>query len=334
MNRTITIIGGGVIAAALAYLTAISADAQAPTESSSASFGASGVYGLSAATSGTTFGVYGEAASTSGRGVYGYASSTGGINYGGRFETPSGSGYGVYALNSSDGYGGYFRSNNGIGAAGYSFVLSGIVSGLYGGSQSSSGRGVTGYNFSDTGTTYGVYGIVDSGNGYAVYASGDSGASGTKSFRIDHPFDPTGKYLLHYSSESPKPQNFYNGNVVTDTTGYAWVELPDYFEEINANFKYQLTVVSDSESFVQAMVSKKIHGNRFQIRTSAPNVEVSWRVDADRNDLYVRNRKPKDVIDKSDFERGKYQHPELYGEPREMGMNFMPQAKLESRAKR
>ncbi|MEQ1934801.1 MAG: hypothetical protein ABL962_13150 [Fimbriimonadaceae bacterium] len=58
------------------------------------------------------------------------------------------------------------------------------------------------------------------------------------------------------------------------------------------------------------------------IRTSAPNVEVSWRVDADRNDLYVRNRPPKDVIEKAGIEKGKYQHPEFYGLGPERGMEF------------
>jgi hypothetical protein len=153
------------------------------------------------------------------------------------------------------------------------------------------------------------------------------GASGTKPFRIDHPFDPENKYLLHYAAESPMPQNFYVGNVVTDAKGYAWITLPDYFSEINANFKYQLTVVRDDESpnFVQAQIGKKIKGNRFLIMSSAPNTEVSWRVDADRNDLYVRNRPPKDVVDKEGREKGTYQHPEFYNLGPERGMNYNPE---------
>ncbi|MFY9234575.1 MAG: hypothetical protein WAO58_08960 [Fimbriimonadaceae bacterium] len=189
--------------------------------------------------------------------------------------------------------------------------------------------GVLGEATSPVDPNYGVYGATHNlTSGFGVYASGDFGASGTKAFRIDHPSDPLGKYLLHYSTESPTPQNFYVGNVVTDSKGYAWVDLPEYFAEINANFKYQLTVVdgpnSGEDDFVMVKVRRKIVGNRFQIRTSAPNVEVSWRVDADRNDLYVRNRKPKDVVEKEGEERGKYQHPELYGEGPERGMDYQP----------
>jgi hypothetical protein len=69
-------------------------------------------------------------------------------------------------------------------------------------------------------------------------------------------------------------------------------------------------------------VRQKIIDNRFQIRTSAPNVEVSWRVEADRNDLYVRHYKPMVEVDKEPSERGRYQHPELYGEPAESSVTY------------
>ena len=54
-------------------------------------------------------------------------------------------------------------------------------------------------------------------------------------------------------------------------------------------------------------------------------MEVSWEVKADRNDLYVREKQPKDVVEKQSLERGKYQHPELYGMPKERGMNYRPE---------
>lgn len=210
---------------------------------------------------------------------------------------------------------------------GLAMATTGMTTGAYGKSNSSSGRGVFGWGSAvgATDTPYGVRGQASTGtNGFAVYADGDMGASGVKPFRIDHPDDPANKYLLHYSTESPFPQNFYNGNAITDGNGYAWVELPEYFGEINTNFKYVLTIVDDDDSdgFVQAKISKKIKGNRFQIRTSAPNVEVSWRVDADRNDLRVRTHRPTDVRDKTGPEKGKYQNPEYYGLPTSMGLDY------------
>src|SRR6185503_15398121 len=90
---------------------------------------------------------------------------------------------------------------------------------------------------------------------------------------------------------------------------------PDYFEAINTNFKYQLTVVdeSDTAEFVWAKVVEKIKTNRFRIRTNLPHVEVSWMVFADRNDKRVQFNKPTDVRDKTGNEKGRVEHPEYYG---------------------
>src|SRR5205085_63715 len=147
---------------------------------------------------------------------------------------------------------------------------------------------------------------------YGVYASGRFGASGTKSFRIDHPFDPENKYLLHYCAEGPEPQNIYNGTITTDGKGEAWVELPDYYAEINKSPRYQLTVVDDTAGpgFVQVKVAHKIKGNRFMIMTSAPNIEVCWEVKATRNDRWVQRYGAPVEVDKLGTEKGKYQHPE------------------------
>lgn len=245
------------------------------------------------------YGVNGVSEGVYGVGVYGLASSSSGITYGGHFRSTSPSGRGLFSETTGTvnvNYGGWFES------------------------ASSSGRGLYAIAVSSTGFNYGVRGVSMSPDGYGVYSGGNLGASGTKAFRIDHPFDPENKYLLHYAAESPMPQNFYVGNVVTDAQGYAWVALPDYFAEINRNFKYQLTVVG--KSFAQAVVWEEVKNNRFQIRTDAPNVKVSWRVDADRNDLYVRNRPPKDVVEKEGADRGTYQHPELYGYGPERGMDY------------
>ena len=73
--------------------------------------------------------------------------------------------------------------------------------------------------------------------------------------------------------------NSYSGTATTDEHGSAWVTLPDYFAAMNRDFRYSLTVVTDSDSdtFVQAMVSRKVQNNRFKIRTSAPGTGCSKR---------------------------------------------------------
>jgi hypothetical protein len=116
--------------------------------------------------------------------------------------------------------------------------------------------------------------------------------SSTKYFRIDHPFDPENKYLIHACIESNEVLNKYSGNVITDENGYANVTLPDYFEAINIDFRYQLTCIGQ---FAQAIIFEEIKNNRFSIKTDKPNVKVSWEVTARRNDKYMRENPYKDV---------------------------------------
>ena len=147
-----------------------------------------GVHATATATTGTTFGVYGQNQSTSGYGVYGYAAAATGITYGGRFECSSTSGYGVQGFtNSTTGttYGvyGQNRSASGYGVFGRALASTGTT---YGGrfeSDSTSGRGVYGFTSATTGTTYGVIGNSASPAGFDFYASGAGTNYGAASSR-------------------------------------------------------------------------------------------------------------------------------------------------------
>lgn len=112
-------------------------------------------------------------------------------------------------------------------------------------------------------------------------------SSTNKFFKIDHPLDPDHKYLIHSCVESPDMMNVYNGNAVTDNLGYITIILPDYFEALNTDFRYQLTCMGQ---FAQAIVAEKIKNNKFVIRTDKPEVEVSWQITGIRNDP-ASNRK-------------------------------------------
>ena len=127
--------------------------------------------------------------------------------------------------------------------------------------------------------------FVGTTDGPAIRAVGNIVATGTKEFRIPHPLQP-GKELRHAAIEAPQPLNVYSGNVRTDRRGFAVVRLPAYFDAINRDFRYQLTVVG--RSFARAIVWKEIAGNRFTIRTDEPRVKVSWQVTAQRDDAYMR----------------------------------------------
>lgn len=43
---------------------------------------------------------------------------------------------------------------------------------------------------------------------------------------------------------------------------------------------------------------------------------------AERNDPYMQQHPPQDVLDKPNGEKGKYTLPELYNQPHEMGVNW------------
>ncbi|MCW5775414.1 MAG: hypothetical protein KIS87_03070 [Phycisphaeraceae bacterium] len=260
-----------------------------------------GTSGLASASSGTTYGVFGQADSTTGAGVYGFAPSSSGFNYGVRGDSQSNSGRGVF---------------------GFATASSGTTKGVEGQSNSTGGRGVLGAVNSANANARGVMGQATS-PAVAVYADGDTVATGTKSFEIDHPLDPANRYLRHFCTEGHEPLNAYSGNAALDAAGQAWVELPEYFEALNRDFRYQLTTIG---GWAPVFVALKIENNRFMIAGGPPGMEVSWRVEGVRNDAYVRAYGASAERAKPEELRGKYLHPELFGRPKADGINYTPPA--------
>jgi hypothetical protein len=144
-------------------------------------------------------------------------------------------------------------------------------------------------------------------------------------FRIDHPLDPENKYLQHSFVESPDALNIYSGNATTDADGYATVVLPEYFEALNTDFRYQLTAIGE---FAQAIVAEEIDGNRFVIRTERPNIRVSWQVTGVRKDPFARTHSIHVEEDKPEAERGTYLHPEAYGRAESQGAEYAREKSL------
>ncbi|MEZ4950032.1 MAG: hypothetical protein R2879_09065 [Saprospiraceae bacterium] len=193
---------------------------------------------------------------------------------------------------------------------------SGTRYGVYG-----AANGSTGVNIN-----YGIYGTT-SGSGfgnYAGYFQGNLHVSGTLSksagtFKIDHPADPENKYLIHSFVESPDMMNVYNGNISTDEKGFATVTLPDYFELLNKDFRYQLTVIG---TFAQAIIKEKIKENTFVIQTSEPNVEVSWQITGIRKDPYAEKNRIEPVVEKPQGEKGTYLNPEVYNQEASKALGY------------
>jgi trimeric autotransporter adhesin len=181
-------------------------------------------------------------------------------------------------------------------------------------SHSDLGSGVAAVN-----TTTGDGLFAQSTGGFAAFLLGNVDVDGTLSkaagsFKIDHPLDPANKYLYHSFVESPDMMNVYNGNVVTDGQGKAVVQMPEWFEALNRDFRYQLTAIGQ---FAQAMIADEIANHSFTIQTDKPNVKVSWQVTGIRQDAYANaHRIPVEQL-KTGRESGLYLHPELFGAPPE-----------------
>jgi hypothetical protein len=154
-------------------------------------------------------------------------------------------------------------------------------------------------------------------------------SKGSGTFKIDHPLDPEHQWLYHSFVESPDMMNVYNGNIVTDANGDAMVALPSYFEALNKDYRYQLTVLGQ---FAQAMISSEISSNaagiNFGIKTDKPNVKVSWQVTGVRQDAFANAHRVIPEVPKAGDEIGKYIHPLEHGQPESMQMNLLkPQDK-------
>ncbi len=152
-----------------------------------------------------------------------------------------------------------------------------------------------------------------------VWVNGDFTVLGAKAFTMDHPLDPTNKTLMHAAAESNEVINFYSGNITTDANGKALVSLPDYFEAINKDFRYQLTVIG---TFAQAIISKEVINNKFEIATNQPNVKVSWEVKGVRNDAHMRKFPFKEIEEKTAAQKGHYVDPAAYNQPESKRVSY------------
>ncbi|MBL8879961.1 MAG: hypothetical protein JNG88_12645 [Phycisphaerales bacterium] len=195
------------------------------------------------------------------------------------------------------------------------------------------------YGLSTVANANGVIGQVDSGSqaaaiwgianaGWAAWLQGNVRVTGTLtkgggSFQIDHPLDPDNKYLFHSFVESPDMKNIYDGVVETDDRGYARIEMPAWFEKINRDFRYQLTVidVADADEFILAKIVRELSDNKFTIRTSRPNVRVSWQVTGIRCDAFANAHRIQVEVDKPPAERGLFLYPAEIGQPAERGVD-------------
>jgi hypothetical protein len=258
-------------------------------------------------------GVYGQA--TNGPGVEGFSAEWEGV------EGTSTNWIGVYGFSSTlTGVRGSTTSGNGMyGSTDGDGTVAGVLAASYG----PQGNGMIG-EANNGSSAYGVWG--KSTNGYAGYFSGRVAVTGNLSkgggsFKIDHPLDPENKYLYHSFVESPDMMNIYNGNATLDASGEAVVTMPAWFEALNREFRYQLTTIG---GFAPVYIAEEIKGNRFKIAGGQPGMKVSWMVTGVRHDRYADAYRIPVEENKPTEERGRYLHPELYGQARSEAIGEKP----------
>ena len=295
-------------------------------------------------------GVQGESDVVDGRGVIGTADKVGGIGVFGQSELNVGvQGQGA------DGVRGMTVSDTGAGVLGAykqggkdstkdprdgqtRGMLGTNVNGVQGESKIEGGKGVAG-KASVGANAAAIYG--ESTDGFAgffrgkvtiterlligridakeVYAAiGLIGGLG-KMFKIDHPLDPENKFLVHSSIEGQERRNMYEGVVTLDSTGSAWVTLPDWFEVLNTDFRYQLTCIG---GFAGVYIATEIRGNRFQIAGGTAGLKVCWQVTGTRQDALAKAHPFQVEQEKTPEERGKYLNPVEHGLSEARGIHY------------
>jgi hypothetical protein len=115
-------------------------------------------------------------------------------------------------------------------------------------------------------------------------------------------------------------KNIYDGVIVLDALGEAVIELPDWFEALNKDFRYQLTAIGAPGP--NLYIAEEISNNQFKVAGGEPGMKVSWHVTGIRKDAYANAYRIQVEEDKNLEDRGKYIHPELYGLPENMRANI------------
>ncbi|HYW69339.1 MAG TPA: hypothetical protein VE960_07005 [bacterium] len=184
---------------------------------------------------------------------------------------------------------------------------------------------------SGPGTNYSLYGYNSGGGDYAGYFYGNVYASGTMTSgsartRIDHPLDPTNMYLNHNAVESQEMKTIYDGTVVLSADGSAWVEMPEWFDALNSELRYQLTCVG---GHAPVYVAEEVRDNRFRIAGGTAGLKVCWQVTGVRKDAFAAaHSAPVEEMKPAD-ERGFYVHPMARGLGEEMSPDYRRHEEVE-----
>lgn len=265
-------------------------------------------------------------------------------NDGGAFQGNCCGGDGVDAYGNAEAFG--LKAFGGTAVYEFENGFAGIMS-TGGPGESQDGQGIVAQGGSGSSYSAGGDGIdafagvpppsSGSGSGLAGSFTGDVSVignltvSGTKHFKIDHPLDPANRYLYHASVESSEVLNVYSANAVLDENGEAKVQLPEWLESVNKDFRYQLTAIGAAAPNLH--IAQEIQNHSFRIAGGAAGMKVSWQVTGVRNDAWEKAHPMVVDVPKPAAERGYYLSPELFGAPPEKSIQWSRNPKLMQRMK-
>jgi trimeric autotransporter adhesin len=269
-----------------------------------------GVVGEASYSNGNATGVYGIADASTAYGVFGQA----GGNLGGMSVTG-----GNLQSNLSAGVGTWGDGGTAAGSVGVAGTVDDGNAGVFENNTSSYDTvlidGLTGPNY--------PLAVVGASGSCLFDSAGDLICDGaidgaSKHFRIDHPLDPANKFFSHASVESSEMLNIYSGTAPVDASGSAVVSLPDWFEAVNEDFRYQLTAIGAPAP--NLYIAQEISNHQFTIGGGQPGMKVSWQVTAVRHDAWAKAHPLEVSTEKGAAERGYYIHPELYGQTKDRSL--------------
>jgi hypothetical protein len=126
--------------------------------------------------------------------------------------------------------------------------------------------------------------------------NGNLFVEGAKNFRIDHPLDPKGRYLVHSAIEGPEAAVFYRGEAQLGD-GICEVTLPHYFEALTRrdNRTVQITPRLVDAEGTSALAASSVVEGRFLVRAidgRNPSQRFYWEVKAVRADIELIDVEP------------------------------------------
>ena len=118
-------------------------------------------------------------------------------------------------------------------------------------------------------------------------------------------------------------KNVYDGVAHLDEDGSVWVNLPEWFEALNGEFRYQLTAVGGPAP--ELHIAEEVSENRFKIAGGRVGMKVCWQLTGTRKDRWAAANRFEVEQEKPQEERGRYLDPSLYDAPEEQRVTIVPQ---------